>query len=116
MIIPVSELIASAKLHCDCIDQVAAKLFFDRHEDAVIIDVREPKEADESRLTDSINIPRGLLEMKITDVCEDADTPILVHCGTGGRASLSAYTLQIMGYSNVHVIDAKFDEIKLTFG
>jgi len=116
MIIPVSELIAAAKLQCNCMDQIAAKLFFDRHEDAVIIDVREPKEADESKLIDSINIPRGLLEMKITDVCEDPDTPILVHCGTGGRASLSSATLQIMGYSNVHIIDAKFDDIKAVFG
>ncbi len=115
MIIPVSELIAAAKSQCNCMDQLAAKLFFDRH-DAVIIDVREPKETDESKLIDSINIPRGLLEMKIKDVCEDPDIPILVHCGAGGRASLSAATLQMMGYTNVHVIDAKYDEIKFTFG
>ena len=116
MIIPVSELITSAKSQCDCMDPVAAKLFFDRHDDAVIIDVREPKETEESKLIDSINIPRGLLEMKITDVCDDPETPILVHCGAGGRASLSACTLQTMGYSNVHVIDAKFDEIRTVFG
>jgi phage shock protein E len=116
MIIPVSELITSAKSHCNCMDQVAAKLYFDRQEDAVIIDVREPKEAEESRLTDSINIPRGLLEMKITEICDTPDIPILVHCSAGGRASLSAYTLQIMGYANVHVIEAKFDEIKAVFG
>lgn len=59
MIIPVSELIASAKSHCNCMDQVAAKMFFDRHDDAVIIDVREPKEVEESKLTDSINIRAG---------------------------------------------------------
>ena len=116
MIIPVTELVASAKSQCNCMDQVAAKLFFDRHDNAVIIDVREPKEAEESKLTDSINIPRGLLAMKITEVCESPDAPILVHCGTGARASLSAYTLQIMGYSNVHVIDANFEEIKSVFG
>ncbi|HIF51577.1 MAG TPA: sulfurtransferase [Thiotrichaceae bacterium] len=115
MIIPVSELIAAAKSHCNCMDPLAAKLFFDRHDDAVIIDVREPKESEESSLIDSTNIPRGLLEMKITSVCEDPDTPILIHCAAGGRASLSASTLQTMGYSNIHVIDAKFDEIKAVF-
>ncbi|MCG8378725.1 MAG: sulfurtransferase [Proteobacteria bacterium] len=115
MIIPVSELIASAKSHCNCMDPVAAKMFFDRHDDAVIIDVREPKEVNESKLKDSVHIPRGLLEMKITDTCPDPGTPILLHCGGGGRASLSAYTLQMMGYSNVHVIDAKFEEIEFTF-
>jgi phage shock protein E len=116
MIIPVSELISSAKLQCNCMDQLAAKLFYDRHDDAVIIDVREPHEVDESSLIDSTNIPRGLLEMKITSICENHDTPILVHCAAGGRASLSASTLQMMGYSNVHVIDATFDEIRHVFG
>jgi rhodanese-related sulfurtransferase len=40
----------------------------------------------------------------------------LIHCAAGGRASLSASALQTMGYSNIHVIDAKFDEIKAVFG
>ncbi len=116
MIVPVSKLIESAKMQCNLKDATAAKLFFDRHDDAVIIDVREPAETAAAKLTDSTNIPRGLLEMKITDLCPQADTPILVHCGAGGRASLSAHTLQMMGYTNVHVIDAQFDEIQHTFG
>ncbi len=116
MIIPANELIAAAKLSCDCLDNVQAKLFFDRNDDAIIIDVREPKETEDSKLKDSINIPRGLLEMKITDVCDKHDTPVLIHCRTGGRASLSANTLQIMGYSNVHVIVADYDDVKMTFG
>ena len=116
MLIPVSELITAAKSSCDCFDHVQAKLFFDRNEKVIIIDVREPKELEVSKLKDSINIPRGLLEMKITEICDNDDTPILIHCKTGGRASLSAHTLQIMGYSNVHVIDAKYGDIKITFG
>jgi phage shock protein E len=116
MITPVSELIAAAKSQCHCIDQLAAKLLFDRHDDAIIIDVREPHEVKEACLIDSTNIPRGLLEMKIIDICGDHNTPILIHCAAGGRASLAASTLQMMGYSNVHVIDAKFDEIRHVFG
>jgi len=115
MIIPVSEIVERAKSLCDCMDPVAAKMFYDRHEGAVIIDVREPGEADESKLNDSTNIPRGVLEMKIEKVCPESDQPILLHCGAGGRASLSAHTLEMMGYSNVHVIDAKFDAIKSAF-
>lgn len=111
MIIPVNELIASAKSQCSCKNPLSAKIFYDTNEGVVIIDVREPHEAEQVKLKESINIPRGLLEMKITDVCDQHDIPILIHCAAGGRASLSAYTLQIMGYSNVHVIDAKFDEI-----
>lgn len=116
MIISANELIAAAKSQCHCIDPLAAKLFYDRHDDAIIIDVREPHEVNEACLIDSTNIPRGLLEMNITSICENPDTPILLHCAAGGRASLAAYTLQIMGYSNVHVIDATFDEIRHVFG
>jgi rhodanese-related sulfurtransferase len=116
MIIPVNDLIAAAKSQCNCMDQVTAKLLYDKHDDAIIIDVREPHEAEEACLIDSTKIPRGLLEMKIHDVCDNPDTVILIHCAAGGRASLAASTLQIMGYSNVHVIDATFDEIRHVFG
>ena len=115
MIIPASDLITAAKSNCDCLDHVQAKLFFDRNEDTIVIDVREPKEAESSKLKESVNIPRGLLEMKIMDICDKHDAPILIHCKTGGRASLSANTLQIMGYSNVHVIVADYDDLKMTF-
>ncbi|MBL1142640.1 MAG: sulfurtransferase [Proteobacteria bacterium] len=116
MIVSANDLIASAKSQCNCMDQLAAKLFYDRHEDAIIIDVREHHEVEEACLIDSTHIPRGVLEMKITTVCENADTPILLHCAAGARASLAASTLQMMGYSNVHVIDAPFDEIRNVFG
>lgn len=94
----------------------SSETIFDRNENAIVIDVREPKEAESSKLKESVNIPRGLLEMKIMDICDKHDAPILVHCKTGGRASLSANTLQIMGYSNVHVIVADYDDLKMTFG
>tara|TARA_R110000782_G_scaffold196430_6_gene285780 strand:+ start:3177 stop:3536 length:360 start_codon:yes stop_codon:yes gene_type:complete len=115
MIIPVSKLVESAKAHCHCIDPVSAKIFYDQHDDAIIIDVREPGEAEESKLNESTNIPRGVLEMKIEKTCPEADRPILLHCGAGGRASLAAHTLEMMGYSNVHVINEKFDAIKSAF-
>jgi len=116
MIITAEELITAVKLSCDCLDHVQAKLFFDRNDNTIIVDVREPKEVENSKLKDSINVPRGLLEMKIIEICDKHDAPILIHCRTGGRASLSANTLQIMGYSNVHVIIADYDDVKMTFG
>ena len=116
MLKPVAEFIAEAKLQCDCLDLNAAKTFFDETANTTIIDVREPAEADKSKLADSINIPRGLLEMKIMDACPDADQPILTHCGAGGRAALAAARLQEMGYTNVHVINAGFEDIKTIFG
>lgn len=116
MLLGASDLIAAAKSQCNCMDEVAAKLLFDKHDDALILDVREADEFNEACLIDSTNIPRGVLEMKIADVCDNPDTLILIHCAAGGRASLAASTLQTMGYSNVHVIDAKFEEIRHVFG
>ena len=54
--------------------------------------------------------------MKISSICPKPDTLILLHCAGGGRASLSALTLQEMGYTNVHAITAMFEDIKDALG
>jgi rhodanese-related sulfurtransferase len=111
-----AELIVEAQAQIDCLDIASAKALYEESENAVIIDVREANSAAESKLKDSINISRGLIEMKVPKLCPDPDTLILTHCGGGGRASLAALTLQEMGYTNVYAITAKFDDIKDIFG
>ncbi len=115
MIKQASEFIAEAQSQINCVNVAEAKAIFDRGE-AVIIDVREADSAKESKLTESIHISRGLLEMKTHKHCPDVHTVILTHCGGGGRASLAALTLKQMGYKNVYAITAPFDEIKKVFG
>ena len=115
MIKTAGELISEAQTQIDCIDAISAKLLYQNSVNAVIIDVREAQNAESSKLKDSINISRGLIEMKIAKYCPDSETLILTHCGGGGRASLAALTLQMMGYTNVHAITAKFEEIKEIF-
>ena len=115
MIKTAGELITQAQKQIDRVNPVEAKSLFDSSDDAVIIDVREAKNYDESSLNDSISIPRGLIEMLIEKNCQNADTLILTHCAGGGRASLAALTIQEMGYSNVHAITATFAEIKEAF-
>ena len=115
MIKTAGELISEAQTQIDCVDAISAKLLYQNSVNAVIIDVREAQNAENSKLKDSINISRGLIEMKISKHCPDSETLILTHCG-GGRASLAALTLQKMGYTNVHAITATFDDIKNVFG
>ncbi|MFT6625687.1 MAG: rhodanese-related sulfurtransferase [Cycloclasticus sp.] len=115
MIKPASEFIAEAQKNCLCVDVASAKSLFDNNSNAVVIDVREPAEAEQSKLTCSINIPRGLLEMKVPNHCTDPHMAILLHCAAGGRASLAAARLKEMGYTNAHAITAKFDDIKKAF-
>ncbi|TFH08461.1 MAG: sulfurtransferase [Nitrosomonadales bacterium] len=116
MIKTANELIAEAQTQINCLDVSSAKALYEDSKNAVIIDVREAESADNSKLEGSINISRGLIEMKVPKLCPDPDTLILLHCAGGGRASLSALTLQKMGYTNVHAITAKFEDIKNAFG
>ena len=115
MIKTAGELISEAQTQINCVDAISAKLLYQNSVNAVIIDVREAQNAENSKLKDSINISRGLIEMKIAKHCPDSKTLILTHCGGGGRASLAALTLQKMGYTNVHAITASFNEIKEIF-
>lgn len=116
MIKTAAELITEAQTQIDCLDAASAKALYEETENALIIDVREANSAAESKLKDSTNISRGLIEMKVLKLCPDPDTLILTHCGGGGRASLAALTLQGMGYTNVYAITAKFDDLKKIFG
>ncbi|MEH6503033.1 MAG: rhodanese-like domain-containing protein [Cycloclasticus sp.] len=115
MIKPASEFIAEAQQNCHCADVASAKKLFDESDDVLVIDVREPAESNASKLNCSVNIPRGLLEMKVPNHCTDPHMTILLHCAGGGRASLAAARLKEMGYTNAHAITAKFDDIKKAF-
>lgn len=116
MIKPAGEFITEAQAQIECLDVAQAKALFDDNDSAIIIDVREADSANESKLRESVNISRGLLEMKTHKHIPDADTVIITHCGGGGRASLAALTLKHMGYKKVYAITAPFDEIKKAFG
>ena len=116
MIKTAGDLIKDAQQHIECVDVATARQIYDDNQDAVIVDVREAHSASEDKLTDSVNISRGLLEMQVHKVCPEATTVILTHCGGGGRASLAAHTLQQMGYEEVYAITAPFEEIKEVFG
>ena len=116
MIKTADELIKQAQGQIKCLDLAAAKSLYAESGDVVIIDVREAHSADACKLEKSINISRGLIEMKATKHCPDPETVIFTHCGGGGRASLAALTLQQMGYRNVYAITAKYEDIKACFG
>lgn len=116
MIKPVSEFIAEAQQQISCLNAVSAKALYDEAESALILDVREEMSARKDHLADSVNVPRGLIEMKVPGLCPGSDILILVHCGGGGRASLAALRLKEMGYTNTHAITDKYENIKAVFG
>ena len=77
----------------------------------MLIDVREADEFHAGHIPGALNIPRGLLEFKLsgTPALAARDTRIVLYCKTSGRAALAACALQSMGYLNVQSIAGGFD-------
>ncbi len=78
---------------------------------AVLLDVREADEFHAGHIAGAINIPRGLLEFKLSadpELCS-RDLNILLYCKTGGRAALAACALQAMGYRQVQSLAGGLD-------
>jgi len=77
----------------------------------VLIDVREADEYREGHINGALNIPRGVLEFKLSATPELAarDMNIVLYCKTSGRAALAAVALQDMGYLQVKSIAGGFD-------
>lgn len=110
------QLVSETKASLHCMTSDEARNSIAEAADSVLIDVREPAEVAQKRVKGFINIPRGVLEMKIGELAPSADTPIYLHCASGGRAALSAAALAHMGYRNVHVIDCSCDSLIETLG
>jgi phage shock protein E len=111
MLKTVPQLVSEAKQHIRCITAQAAVSERSQN-NGLLIDVREPAEHIAKPAFGAINIPRGLLEMKILDLEKDAKRPIYLHCATSARAILSAEQLARIGYENVTVITCAMDEIQ----
>lgn len=88
---------------------------------AVLIDVREPDEFAAGRIQGFVNMPRGVLEMKIhqhprvsshTDPLAALEAlsaqPIYLLCRSGARSVLAAKSLQEMGFSKVWSVSGGF--------
>lgn len=106
------DLVLAAKQRCREIgaEEAAAALV-----DAdVVIDVREPEEFAAGHIPGAINLPRGLLEFKMSNspALERRDLGILVYCSTGGRSALAGCSLLDMGYLKVASIAGGFDAWK----
>ena len=101
------KLVADAKKHITEISpqEAAAKT---KSSDAVIVDVREKDEWDESHIPDAVHMSRGTVELEVEEKFPDRNTTIICHCGGGGRSALAAESLQKMGYKNVRSMAGGF--------
>lgn len=111
MLRTVPELIAEVRADLRLLDAHAAMLEV-ADNNGTVIDVREPKEALEKPAMASVNVPRGVLEMLVTEKIKDADHPIYLHCASGVRATLAAEQLKRIGYTNVTAISCPIDSVR----
>lgn len=79
--------------------------------EALLIDVREPDEFRQGHIAGAVNIPRGMLEFKISaePTLQNLARPISVYCKTSGRSALSVVAMQSMGFENVVSLAGGFD-------
>ncbi|WP_026376506.1 rhodanese-like domain-containing protein [Aestuariibacter salexigens] len=114
MLKSIPELLNEAAKGLRLIDAKTAKQEIESN-DGLLIDVREPAEHQVKPANGAINIPRGLLEMKMLELEKDPARPIYLHCATSARAKLSAEALTRIGYENVSVVTCDMDTIKQHF-
>ena len=69
----------------------------------LLIDVREADEYSAAHIPGAINIPRGLLEFKLSNDAQLAERTLklVLYCKNSGRTALAADALREMGYRNV---------------
>jgi len=95
-----ADLVNAAKEKVCEISVAEAKAKIDSGASLIVLDVREPDEFKKGHIPKAINIPRGLLEFKVTKAIPNKDAQILAYCKSGGRACLACSTLLTMGYKN----------------
>jgi rhodanese-related sulfurtransferase len=103
------QLVATAKSQIKTIDMETFKARLDKNEAGLVIDVREPGEFAEGHVAGAINVPRGLIELKIWPLVgfpdkTDMNKQLTVYCGTGARCVLATKSLQDLGFTNATAV------------
>ena len=95
------DFVKEAKKAITEISVADAKAAIDSGKVGVILDCITAKNFKKGHIPGATNIPRGLLEFKVTKKIPNKDAFIICYCKTDGRSSLCTCTLGKMGYTNV---------------
>lgn len=90
----------------------ALKAALDHRTTGLLIDVREPQEFQAGHLPGAMNLPRGLVELRIWSLVGfpgalDLGRKMTLYCGSGVRCILAAKSLQDLGFTGVVAVDMR---------
>ena len=71
------------------------------HEKAIVVDVREDKEFVEGHIINSIHIPLGSVQSRISELDKHKDKQVIVSCRSGARSNTACGMLRRNGFENV---------------
>ncbi len=106
------DFVTDAKSRIREVKQDELRQWIDQGKDMILIDVREANDHAHSRIENSTNIPRGVLELEIGDTAPDKNRTVVAYCGGGGRSAMAADVLQQMGYRDVYSLQGGYKQWK----
>src|SRR5215204_1699522 len=86
-----AELIRNIKEQIEEIDPKNVHDLQQNGNGAVIVDVREQHEFEESHLPGAVHVPRGHLESRIEGAVRDRSKRVVLYCASGQRSALAAH-------------------------
>ena len=69
---------------------------------AVLLDVREPKEFEGGRLPTAIHIPLSQLAARVSELGKLVARPIVAYCDSGRKSRMAAGTLAKAGFKEIY--------------
>jgi molybdopterin/thiamine biosynthesis adenylyltransferase len=97
----VTEPIELIKSRIEEVDPARAREEVER-DGALLVDVREPYEWDESHIAGAKLVPLSTVTERISELAPDRSQRVLIHCRVGNRSARAADTLRSeLGYENV---------------
>ena len=76
----------------------------------LILDVRTPGEFASGHVPKAVNIPHDQLAVRLTEIENFRNAPVVVYCERGGRAGKATSVLANAGFSKIHHLEGDMSE------
>jgi rhodanese-related sulfurtransferase len=77
-------------------------------ENAIILDVREPREIAGGRLPNAVHIPLSQLKSRVTEIAKSTARPVIVYCDRGQRGRGALPVLVSTGFDKIYLLRGGF--------